>query len=134
MGVQAYLRMCAAAAVLATAPPAWPGELPPTHLKGGGGLAARGQFKNFWEPFWTQPLARHSNGRVTGEVAAFDQLGLRGPEVLQMTRLGVIAFGTTSLSLLASEDPEAAATDLVGMHPDIQSLRRNVAAYRPTLE
>jgi TRAP-type C4-dicarboxylate transport system substrate-binding protein len=134
MSVRRILR---AARILAAVLPfaaAQSAELPTTHLKVVGGLAATSQFRSFEEPFWTKRLAERSGGRVTAEITAFDQLGLRGPEVLQMTRLGVLAFGTTSLSLIASEDPEAAATDFVGMHPDISSLRRNVAAYRPTLE
>jgi TRAP-type C4-dicarboxylate transport system substrate-binding protein len=107
--------------------------LPRLHLKVIGGLADARQFVQHEEPFWTRQIAERSGGRITAEVSAFDAVGLRGPEVLQLMRLGVIAFGTLSLNVIASEDPEAAGVDLVGMNPDIASLRRSVEAYRETL-
>jgi TRAP-type C4-dicarboxylate transport system substrate-binding protein len=122
-----------AAAICAAALGGHAGELPVTHLKVVGGLGATRQYKNFEEPFWTKRLAERSGGRVTAEVAAYDQLGIRGPEVLQLTKLGVLTFATGSLSALASDDPQAAGVDLVGMNGDIASLRRNVAIYLPTL-
>src|SRR4051794_27657679 len=127
----AFLLAGVVAGASAAEPPA-PGPAP-IHLKVVGGLGTTSQYKLFEEPFWTKRLAERSGGRVTAEVSPFDSIGLRGPEVLQMARLGVIAFGTTSLSLLASEDPEAAAADFVGLHPDIASLRRNIDAYRSAL-
>jgi TRAP-type C4-dicarboxylate transport system substrate-binding protein len=108
-------------------------ELPEMHLKIVGGLGSTSQYIDHEEPFWTKRLAADSGGRITAEVSPFDGLGIHGSEVVQMMRLGVISFGTTSLSLIAAEDPEAAAVDLVGMNPDIASLRQNVDAYRSTL-
>jgi TRAP-type C4-dicarboxylate transport system substrate-binding protein len=112
---------------------AFAAELPQTHLKVVGGLGGVSQYKQLEEPFWTREIEKDSGGRVTAEVAAFDEIGLRGPEVLQLMRLGVISFGTASLSNIASEDPEAAGLDLVGLNPDIQSLRRNAEAYEKIL-
>jgi hypothetical protein len=108
-------------------------ELPDMHLKIVGGLGSTSQYIDHEEPFWTKRLAADSGGHITAEVSPFDGLGIHGSEVVQMMRLGVISFGTTSLSLIAAEDPEAAAVDLVGMNPDIGSLRKNVDAYRSTL-
>jgi TRAP-type C4-dicarboxylate transport system substrate-binding protein len=108
-------------------------ELPAIHLKIVGGLGDTSQYIEHEEPFWTKHLAEASQGRVTAEVSPFDGLGIHGSEVTQLMRLGVIGFGTTSLSLIAGDDPEAAAVDLVGMNPDIHSLRENVEAYRGTL-
>lgn len=108
-------------------------ELPDVHLKVIGGLGTTSQYINHEEPFWTKRLAADSGGHVTAEVSPFDASGIHGSEVMQMMRLGVIGFGTTSLSLIASDDPEAAAVDLVGLNPDIATLRRNVDAYRGQL-
>jgi TRAP-type C4-dicarboxylate transport system substrate-binding protein len=108
-------------------------ELPYTHLKVVGGLGQTIQFKNFEEPFWSKELAEHSGGRVTAEVTPWDQFGIKGPELLQFTRLGAIGISTISLSSIASEDPEAAAVDLAGLNPDIPTLRRSIKAYLPTL-
>lgn len=108
-------------------------ELPVTHLSIVGGLANVSQFTNHEAPFWTRHIAEASHGRVTADITPFDALGLRGPELLWQLRLGAIEFGTTSLSLNASEHPEAAAIDLAGLNPTIASLRKNADSYRPVL-
>jgi TRAP-type C4-dicarboxylate transport system substrate-binding protein len=129
---------CAAVVLAATAFSAAAGgaraaETPPVHLKVVGGLGTTSQYRNFEEPFWTKRLGERSGGRLTAEVAPFDQLGIRGSEVIQLTKLGVITFGTVSLSALAGDDPEATAADFVGLNADIAALRRNLETYRPTL-
>jgi TRAP-type C4-dicarboxylate transport system substrate-binding protein len=80
---------------------------PAVHLKVVGGLGQTVQYKKFEEPFWTKKLAEASNGRITVEVTPWDQAVLKGPELLQLTRLGAIAISTVSLSQIASEDPVA---------------------------
>ena len=108
-------------------------QLPAVHLKVVGGLGQTVQYKKFEEPFWGKELAEASHGRVTAEVAPWDQLGIKGSELLQFTRLGAIALSTVPLSQIASEDPEAAAVDLAGLNPDVATLRRSIKAYLPTL-
>jgi TRAP-type C4-dicarboxylate transport system substrate-binding protein len=49
-------------------------------------------------------------------------------------QLGVVPFGTAIMSQSAVAEPLIAAPDLAGLNPDIASLRRSVAAYRPQLE
>jgi len=127
------VRYLVLAVFLLCALPAYGQELPVTHLKVVGGLGETIQFKKFEEPFWTKELAAHSDGRVTAEVTPWDQFGIKGPELLQLTRLGAIVLGTVSLSNIASEDAEAAGVDLAGLNPDIASLRRSIDAYLPTL-
>ncbi|HWB49336.1 MAG TPA: TRAP transporter substrate-binding protein [Stellaceae bacterium] len=107
--------------------------MPQTHLKVVGGLGQTVQYKQFEAPFWSKELSEASNGRVTAEVTPWDQLGIKGSELLQFTRLGAIMISTVSLSQIASEDPEAAAVDLAGLNPDIPTLRRSIKAYLPTL-
>jgi TRAP-type C4-dicarboxylate transport system substrate-binding protein len=107
-------------------------EFPPTHLNVVGGLGNVNQYTNIEEPFWTRRLAEISDGRITAEVTPSDVLGLRANDMVQLMRLGVITFGTFSLSQLA-EDAQAAAIDLPGLNPDIGTLRRNVVVYRETL-
>ena len=108
-------------------------ELPATHLTVMGSLAGTAQYRDLEEPFWTRQLAADSGGQVTAEVTPFDRTGLRGAEALQMTRLGVISFLTVPLSLISSEDPEANAPDLPGLNPTIETVKANLAAYRPIL-
>lgn len=127
------MRFWAFALLLLAVVPARAQDLPVIHLKVVGGLGQTIQYKNFEEPFWSKGLAAASHGRVTAEVTPWDQFGIKGPELLQFTRLGAIVISTVSLSQIASEDPEAAAVDLAGLNADIPALRSSIKAYLPTL-
>lgn len=103
-------------------------------LKVIGGLADVSQFVRFEEPFWRQRIGQITNGRVAAEIAPFDRSGIRGQEMLQLMRLGVVPFGTALLSVAATEEPEFNAVDLPALSPDMDSLRRTVGAFRPQIE
>jgi len=109
-------------------------ETAPIRLKVVGGLAGVSQFVRYEEPFWRRRITELTNGRVVAEVAPFDRSGIRGQEMLQLMRLGVVPFGTALLALVATEEPEFNAVDLPALSPDIDSLRTTVAAFRPHLE
>lgn len=109
------------------------GEAPPLQLRIVGGLASVNQFTQQEEPFWTRQLPALTNGRVRAEIQPFDRAGIRGQDMLRLLRLGVVPFGTALLSLTVAEDPLVGLTDLPGANPDMGTLRRAVAAYRPVL-
>ncbi len=99
-----------------------------------GGLAGLNQYTRHEEPFWTRRLAELTGGRHTAEIVPFDRAGIRGAELLPMVRLGTVPFGTLLLSQAAPRDAELAAADLAGVSPDVATLRRVVAAWRPRLQ
>lgn len=105
----------------------------PIALRVVGGLAQVNQFTRHEEPFWTRELPRLSGGRLRAEIVPFDRAGLRGQDMLSLVRLGSVPFGTVLLSQASARDPELAAVDLAGLNPDMASLRRTVASFRPTL-
>ncbi|WP_246504103.1 TRAP transporter substrate-binding protein [Plastoroseomonas arctica] len=105
----------------------------PIRIKIVGGLADVRQFTTFEEPFWRERIPAATGGRVVAEISAFDRSGIRGQEVLQLMRLGVVPYGTALLALAATEEPELNGADLVAVSPDMPALRRTVAAYRPHL-
>jgi TRAP-type C4-dicarboxylate transport system substrate-binding protein len=105
-----------------------------TELRVVGGLGGVNQYMHLEEPFWRDELPRLSNGRLSAKISPFDRSGLKGQEMLQLMRLGIVEYGTAILSLMDSEDPELAAIDLSGLNPDVASLKRSVAAFRPALE
>jgi TRAP-type C4-dicarboxylate transport system substrate-binding protein len=107
---------------------------PPYKLRIVGGLAGLHQYTRNEEPFWTRELSRLSGGKFTAEIAPFDRAGVPGSEMLRLIQLGVIPFGTTLLSFLATEFPEYGAPDLAGLNPDMASLKASAAAFRPYLE
>lgn len=106
----------------------------PIRLKIVGGLADVSQYTRYEEPFWRQRLPEVSHGRLRAEIAPFDRSGIRAQEMLALMRLGVVPFGTVLLAVVSTEEPEFNAVDLPIVSPDMASLRRNVALYRPHLE
>jgi len=106
----------------------------PVHLRIVGGLAGVNQFTRHEEPFWNREVPRLTAGRVQAEIVPFDRAGIRGQEMLRLVQLGAVPFGTTLLNVSSPQDPELAAPDLAALNPDIASIRRTVAAFRPFLQ
>lgn len=124
---------CIAVAALARAQaPAAP--QPPLSLRIVGGLAGVNQYTRHEEPFWTRDFPRLSEGRAVAEIVPFDRAGIRGQEVLRLVQAGAVPFGTALLNLSASLDPELEAPDMAALSPNMSSLRRVVASFRPYLE
>lgn len=99
-----------------------------------GGLAGLNQYTRQEEPFWARELARLSGGRFQADIVPFDRAGIPGSEMLRLLQLGVVPFGTTLMSSFTAQNPEYTAADLAGLNPDMASLRRTLAAFRPYLE
>ena len=112
-----------------SAPPAAPQK-----LRIVGGLAGLNQYTRNEEPFWTKELPRLSHGRYTAEITPFDRAGVPGSEMLRLIQLGVVPFGTALLSNISAQYPEYAAPDLAGLNPDMATLKKTLAAFRPYLE
>jgi TRAP-type C4-dicarboxylate transport system substrate-binding protein len=110
-----------------------PPSPPPIRLRVAGGLADLGQYVRHEQPFWTQRVPEITGGRVTAEIVPFDRSGIRGQEMLQLIRLGVVPLGNVLLSLAAADDPELNGIDLPVLNPDVASLRRTAALWRPRL-
>jgi TRAP-type C4-dicarboxylate transport system substrate-binding protein len=111
-----------------------PGDAPVQRLRVVGGLASVNLYVRHEEPFWTRRLPELSQGRLQAEIVPFDRAGVRGQEMLRLIQLGVVPVGTALLSLASATDAELGAIDLAGLNPDIGTMRRSVAAYRPYLE
>ena len=98
-----------------------------------GGLAGVSQYDRFEEPFWSTTVPLITGGRVHAHVVPSERSGVRGQDVLQLLRLGVVSFGNVLLALAASEEPELNGIDLPLLNPDIQHLRQTVEIWRPRL-
>jgi TRAP-type C4-dicarboxylate transport system substrate-binding protein len=131
------LWLVAAAALLLAAATPWAAaaaaDPPPIRLKVAGGLADLGQYTRHEQPFWTERVPEITQGRVRAEIAPFDRSGIRGQEMLQLVRLGVVPFGNILLAVAAADDPELNGIDLPVLNPDVATLRRTVALWRPRL-
>lgn len=105
----------------------------PIRLRVVGGLANLSQYVDFEAPFWTTRVPQLTNGRIRPDIAPFDRSGIRGQEMLQLMRLGVVPFGYVLLGLAAAEEPLLNVLDLPVMNTDMAALRRTVDLGRPGL-
>lgn len=106
----------------------------PIQMKVVGGLASISQYVRYEAPFWTDRVTGLTGGRVRAEISPFDLSGIRGQEMLQLMRLGVVSFGTVLLGLAAADEPELNAVDLPMLSPNLATLRETVRLWRPRLE
>ncbi|SMC28546.1 TRAP-type C4-dicarboxylate transport system, substrate-binding protein [Andreprevotia lacus DSM 23236] len=103
-------------------------------LKVIGSWSMLSQYKNYELPFWSQTVPKLSEGTLKAEITPFNDLGLKGGEVLRMMKLGLTDFGTTILSYVSEQDPRAEGVDLAGLTTDLASSHKVADAYLPVLD
>ena len=109
-------------------------ELPKTNLKVIGSISSLPPYKDYELPFWTKTLSEKSKGAITADVKGFNEMGLKGPEVLRLMSQGVIEMGATVLAYLAADDPTNEAVDIAGLVTDVDTARRITEASKPMYE
>ncbi|MCX5495512.1 TRAP transporter substrate-binding protein [Kaistia dalseonensis] len=105
----------------------------PVKLEIVGGLDAVTQYTKLEQPFWEKEIEQRSNGRIKATIRPLDSSGLRGQEMLQLMRLGVVPFGTALAAVVAGDEPEFNALDLPILNPDMATLRKTADAFRGRL-
>ncbi|PLC54587.1 transporter [Pollutimonas nitritireducens] len=109
-------------------------NLPATQLQVVGGLSNLTAYQNAEQPFWTKTVPELSNGKVTATIKGFNEMGLKGPEILRLIGQGVIPIGTATLAYFASDNPINEAIDLAGLAPDVKVAREITEAFQPVYE
>lgn len=71
-------------------------DLPKTELQVVGGLSNLTAYRNFEHPFWTETVPKLSDGQITATIKGFNEMGLKGPEILRLISQGVIPIGTAT--------------------------------------
>ncbi len=130
----ASLALAAALLVPALAGPAAAQDFPKTHLKVVGSISALPPYRDYEVPFWTKHLAAKSNGAITADIKGFNEMGLKGPEVLRLMGQGVMEIGATVMGYLAADDPTNEAIDMAGLVIDIETSRKITEASKPMYE
>jgi len=118
---------------LASAGTAYAQLLPSTELKVVGGRSTRASYQEVEKPFWVKSLPERSEGRVVGNIKGYDELGLKGPELIKLIRQGIIEFGVVPLSYAAAETPLFEAVDIAGLVPNVAMARQVVESLTPAL-
>lgn len=99
-----------------------------------GGLSVQAQSRDIEVPFWTKRVPEASGGAVQVNIKAWNELGLKGPEILNLIRQGVYQGGWVPLGYNSSSIFINDAMDLAGQSEDIDTLRDIVTSFRPILE
>ena len=63
-------------------------QLPTTQLKVVGGLSNLSLYNEFEKPFWTKTIPAASGGKVTADIKGFNEMGLKGPELIRLMKIG----------------------------------------------
>ena len=117
------------AALVFTAP-AFAQDLPRTQLKVVGSISSLAPYRDFEVPFWTKQLAEKSKGAITAEIKGFNEMGLKGPEVLRLMSSGALEIGATVLAYLAADDPANEAVDIAGLITSVELSRKATEASK----
>lgn len=129
----AGLCLIAAAVLCLVSLPAGAQDLPAAKLKLIGGISVTSQSKQLEVPFWRERIAKASGGKITVEIQPFNEINLKGPEILRLVARGVADGGTAFLGHMSGDVPRNEGPDLAGLSPDFDLFRRVTDAYRPTL-
>lgn len=108
--------------------------LPKTHLNIVGNLSFDTATIAFEKPFWTKTVPDLSGGAVTTSFKSFNEMGLKGPEVLRLMSQGVIEFGSATLSYFAADDPIYDAVNLVGLAPSLKEEEAVIESFVPVYQ
>ena len=108
-------------------------EMPATKLKLIGGISVTSQSKQLEMPFWREQVPKASGGRITADIQPFNEINLKGPEILRLVARGVADGGTAFLGHMSGDIPRNEGPDLAGLSPDFELFRKVTNAYRPVL-
>lgn len=108
-------------------------DLPQTQLKVLGSLSTRSIYQDIEVLFWTKTLGNDSKGRITAEIKAFDDVGIKGPDLLKLTGKGIAQFASVPLSYYLTDQPINEAINIAGLATDAKSAKAITLAFEPVL-
>ncbi len=109
-------------------------EIPKVDLNVLGSVSFLSSYENYEEHFWNEHLPEASGGKIRATVRGFDEMGLKGGEILRLTGQGVVDVSTAVLGYTASDDPRNEAADLAGLAPTVEDAHAIAEAYEPVLD
>lgn len=109
-------------------------DLPKTEIKVLGGMSTRSIYKNIEQPFWSKTVRDDSMGQITADIKGFDEVGIKGGDLLKLTGQGVAQFATIPLSYYTLDQPINEAVDLAGITTDVKLAKQINVAFLPVFE
>jgi TRAP-type transport system periplasmic protein len=85
-------------------------------------------------PFWKETIPEASGGKITAEFSPVDLMGVKDPQVMRMSSLGVVDFASGDISKMAGDDPVFEGCDLAGLALDLETARKACDAWAPVMD
>lgn len=86
------------------------------------------------EQFWAPNLEERTNGQLTITVSSFPELGLAGPDTLQLVSDGTLGMANIYTGYVAGELPAIEVQSLWGIYPDWETMYYSLTDMHPQLE
>ena len=86
------------------------------------------------EQFWAPNLEARTNGQLMLEVSSFPELGLAGPDTLQLVSDGTLGMANIYTGYVAGALPAIEVQSLWGIYPDWETMYYSLTDMHPLLE
>ena len=86
------------------------------------------------EQYWAPNLEERTNGQLTITVSSFPELGLAGPDTLQLVSDGTLGMANIYTGYVAGELPAIEVQSLWGIYPDWETMYYSLTDMHPQLE
>ena len=86
------------------------------------------------EQYWAPNLEERTNGQLILEVSSFPELGLAGPDTLQLVSEGTLSMANIYTGYVAGELPAIEVQSLWGIYPDWETMYYSLTDMHPQLE
>ena len=86
------------------------------------------------EQYWAPNLEARTNGQLLLEVSSFPELGLAGPDTLQLVSEGTLSMANIYTGYVAGALPAIEVQSLWGIYPDWETMYYSLTDMHPQLE
>ena len=86
------------------------------------------------EQYWAPNLEERTNGQLILEVSSFPELGLAGPDTLQLVSEGTLSMANIYTGYVAGELPAIEVQSLWGIYPDWETMYYSLTDMHAQLE
>ena len=86
------------------------------------------------EQYWAPNLEARTNGQLVLEVSSFPELGLAGPDTLQLVSDGTLGMANIYTGYVAGALPAIEVQSLWGIYPDWETMYYSLTDMHPQLE
>lgn len=107
-------------------------SLPETKFNVVGSIGVLSMYKDMEKPFWSDLIAKKSDGAIKAEIKPFNELGFKGGEVFTLVSNGTLQMAHQVLPYTAGSVPMNESADIVGVVKSVEELHKAANAFRET--